>query len=155
MLKLAHGIAVAAGCLSLLASAHADEIRTYAVKAKFDDIRLELDNAILARGLSVHSTGNIAAMLDRTGADVGSTKAIYVAAEFVTFCSAKYSRMAMEADPSNMTLCPFGMSVYQTVARPDEVTVAYRRITGGTGANAEAYAAVNTLLDGIAKDCVK
>jgi uncharacterized protein (DUF302 family) len=138
-----------------LGTAAAEEIRTYSVNAKFDDVRLELDTAILARGLSVHSNGNIAAMLDRTGADVGSNKAIYIAAEFVTFCSAKYSRMAMEADAANMTLCPFGISVFQTIAKPDEVTVAYRRLSGGVGASGAAFTAINTLIDGIAKDAVK
>jgi uncharacterized protein (DUF302 family) len=144
-----------------------EEIRTYSVKAKFDDVRMELDTAILARGLNTHSTGNIAMMLDRTGADVGSTKPVYIAAEFVTFCSAKLSRRAMEADPSNVALCPFGISIYQTIEKPDEVTVAYRRLTsqpkatdgltdiGVATETTAALADINALLDGIAKDALK
>jgi uncharacterized protein (DUF302 family) len=140
---------------SVIPAAQAEDIRRYSTKAKFDDVRLELDTAIIARGLAVHSTGNIAAMLDRTGADVGSTKPIYIAAEFVTFCSAKTSRLAMEADPLNIALCPFAMFIYQSVAKPDEITVGYRRPLGGSGETAAAYAAVDALLDGIAKDAVK
>jgi uncharacterized protein (DUF302 family) len=138
-----------------------EEIRSYSVKAKFDDVRMELDTAILARGLNTHSTGNIAMMLDRTGADVGSTKPVYIAAEFVTFCSAKLSRRAMEADPAHIALCPFGISIYQTIDKPDEVTVAYRRLTwrshdkGGSAETAAALADINALVDGIAKDALK
>jgi uncharacterized protein (DUF302 family) len=135
--------------------ARSEDIRTYAVKAKFDDVKFELDGAILARGLSTHSSGNVAMMLDRTGADVGSTKPIYIAAEFVTFCSAKLSRMAMEADPTNITLCPFGISIYQSIEAPDQVTVAYRRLSGAKPESAAAFAAINALIDGIAQDAVK
>jgi uncharacterized protein (DUF302 family) len=150
-------VTLLAGLLPVLLSgpAQAEEIRSYAVKAKFDDVKFELDTAIIARGLSVHSNGNIAMMLDRTGADVGSTKPIYIAAEFITFCSAKLSRLSMEADPTNIALCPYVISIYQSIDKPDQVTVAYRRLSGGTTESAAAYAAINALIDGIAKDAVK
>jgi uncharacterized protein (DUF302 family) len=150
-------VILAAAAMSLLAApaALAQDFRTYTTKAKFDDVRLELDTAILARGLAIQSSGNLAAMLDRTGADVGSTKPIYIAADFVSFCSAKVSRQAMEADPLNAALCPFTIFVYQSVEKPNETTVGFRRPPAGTGPNAAAYAAIDTLLDGIAKDAVK
>ena len=148
---------------AVLSPAHADDIRAYSTKAKFDDVRLELDTAIIGRGLAIHSSGNLAAMLDRTGADVGSTKPVYIAAEFVTFCSAKVSRQAMEANPLNAAFCPFSMFIYQSIEKPDEVTVGYRRPTTGTAggpagndsASAAAYTAIENLLDGIAKDALK
>jgi uncharacterized protein (DUF302 family) len=139
--------------------AHSEDIRVYTVKAKFDDVRMELDTAILARGLNIHSSGNVAMMLDRTGADVGSTKPIYIAADFVTFCSAKLSRMAMEADAMNVALCPFTVSLYQTVENPGEVTIAYRRLSGGapvgSPTSVAAYQAIDAFIDGIAKDALK
>ena len=144
---------------AVLSPAHADDIRAYSTKAKFDDVRLELDTAIIGRGLAIHSSGNLAAMLDRTGADVGSTKPVYIAAEFVTFCSAKVSRQAMEANPLNAAFCPFSMFIYQSIEKPNEVTVGYRRPTNGPAgrdsASAAAYVAIEVLLDSIAKDALK
>jgi hypothetical protein len=57
--------------------------------ASYDDVKFELNDAIIKRGLVVDHIGQIGTMLDRTGPDVGSTKPLYTRAEFFTFCSAK------------------------------------------------------------------
>ena len=126
----------------------AQEIVTYTKKAGFEDVKFDLTNAITNRGLVIDSNGNVGRMLDRTGADVGSTKPIYKAAEYFAFCSAKVSREIMEADPKNLAFCPFVMFVYETAAKPGEVVVGYRR-------PAAAMKSVAALLDGIAKEAVK
>jgi hypothetical protein len=62
----------------------------------------------------------------------------------------------MEADPMNLGSCPYVMFLYESAAKPGEVTVGYR-LPGSRGddASKKALAEVETLLDGIAKEVVK
>ena len=94
-------------------------------------------------------------MLERTGADVGSNKQIYVNAEFVLFCSAKLSRAMVEADPGNLGYCPYVVFLYEAAATPGEIVVGYRRPAAGNEASKQALAAIDALLDGIVKEAVK
>lgn len=141
----------------LVAPAHAGEVRLLEKKAAYDDVRSDLANAIVNRGLVNDYTGNIGRMLERTGADVGSTKPIYKAAEYMTFCSAKFSRTMMEADPANMGFCPFVMFVYESAAQPGTVVVGYRRpqAASGNAATKAVLAEIDGLLESIAKEATK
>ena len=143
------------GCAAA-ASARAEEPRTFRTKGSYDDVRFELNNVIIARGLAITYTGNIGEMLDRTGADVGSTLKVYKSAEYITFCSAKLSRQMIEADAANLTFCPFVLVIYETAANPGEVVIAYRPlIPQGSAASKAAIAAADKLLEGIARDATK
>ena len=62
----------------------AQEPRTFRAKGSYDDVRFELNNAIVARGLNPGATGNISEMLERTGAAVGSTTKVYKAAILIS-----------------------------------------------------------------------
>lgn len=137
------------------APAIASDAVTYTRKgATYDDVRLDLENAIIGEGLRIDYTGNIGAMLDRTGPDVGSNQPIYQRAEFFTFCSAKLSRAMMEADPANMSQCPYVVFMYQRAATTKEVTVGYRKVAVA-GRGAKALEQINQLLDRVAKAAVK
>ena len=69
------------------------------------------------------------------------------------FCSATYSREAMEADPSNIVFCPYTLNVYTTPDAPGTVHVAYRRpYAGGSLESRKALLAIEGLLDGIARE---
>ena len=149
-------IAVLAFATGISASAFADNgLKTYTKKGTYDDVRFELTTTIENRGLKIDYNGKIAAMLERTGQDVGSTKPVYKAGEFFTFCSAKLSRDMMEADPMNIGYCPYVMFVYETAANPGTVIVGYRKPPAGSGPAATAFKEIDTLLDGIAKDAIK
>jgi len=133
-----------------------DDIKTYSKAGSFADIKADVTNAVINRGLKIDYNGNIAAMLERTGADVGSTKPVYKAAEFLTFCSAKLSRAMMEANAHNMGTCPYVVFLYETVAKPGEVTVGYRRPgSRGDDASKKALADVEALLEDIVKEVTK
>ena len=122
----------------------------------FDDVKFDVTNAITNRGLVADFTGNVGAMLDRTGKDVGSTKQVYKRAEYVVFCSAKLSRDMMEADVANAGFCPYIVFIYETAAKPGEIVIGYRRLPrAGKPASIKAFSAINALLDGIAKEAVK
>ena len=125
-------------------------------QAAFDDVKFELQNAIVSRGLTSDFNGNVAGMLDRTGADVGNTAAIYKNAEYFTFCSAKLSHATMAADPTNLGVCPYVVFVYETAAAPGTTHVGYRRPQPhGSEASRAALAEVDTLLAAIVQDALK
>jgi uncharacterized protein (DUF302 family) len=136
--------------------AAAEDLKTATKKGSFDDVKFELSNAIIERGLRVDFSGSISQMLDRTGADVGSTKPIYKHAEFMAFCSSKLSRQMMEADPANVAFCPYTVFVYETAAAPGEIVVGYRPFP--QPANETSRAALNeidNLLTAIIKAAVQ
>ncbi len=148
--------AAALGIMSCIAPVAAEVGDPVTKKAAFDDVRFELGNAITTRGLAVQMEGNLGKMLERTGADVGSTKPVYAHAEFVEVCSAKFARMMVEADPALIGNCPFVFYVYEHVDRPGSVVVGFRRLHPGvTASGQKAVAETEAMLDGIVRDAVK
>jgi len=137
--------------------AEADEsVRTYAKKASYEDVKFELTNAVIERGLTIDFTGALGRMLERTGPAVGATRTLFREAEFFAFCSAKLSRQMMEADLHNIASCPFVVFIYTTADHPDEVVVGYRRpVPRGTLVSQQALAEVDALLDGIVRQAVR
>lgn len=131
-------------------------LKLYSKKSGYDDVRFDLQNAIISRGLTIDFNGQLSRMLERTGADVGSTKPVYKQAEYFTFCSAKLSRTMMEADPINVGFCPYVVFIYETAAAPGSTHVGYRRLQReGSNASKAALAEIEQLLDGIVKEAVK
>jgi hypothetical protein len=142
--------------LACSSNAFAQDLKTYGKKGGYEDVKFELNDAIIRRGLAIDYTGHINSMLERTGADVGSTRRVYKNAEFFMFCSAKLSRDMIEADPANLGYCPYVVFLYEAAAKPGEIVVGYRRpLPSGNAASNPALAAVEELLDGIVKDAIK
>jgi len=142
--------------LAASSSVSAQELKTYSKKGGYEDVKFELNDAIIRRGLAIDYTGHINKMLERTGADVGSTKRVYNNAEFFMFCSAKLSRDMIEADPANVGYCPYVIFLYEAADKPGEIVVGYRRPQPkGDAASQKALAAIDTLLDGIVKEAVQ
>ncbi|MBF0218146.1 MAG: DUF302 domain-containing protein [Gammaproteobacteria bacterium] len=86
-----------------------------------------LESAIVNQGLEITKVMNISAMLSRTAADLGMTRTVYHQAESLEFCSATLSHIMTQADPANLTVCPFTIALYTTADQPDQVYVAYHR----------------------------
>ena len=122
--------------------------------ASYQDVRLELEAAIIAEGLKIDLVGDIAGMLKRTGPDVGSTVPVYKNAEFFAFCSAKLSREMMERDAANMAQCPYVVFLYQREATINEVSVGYRKVTV-QGRAQKSLEQINAMLDRIVKKATK
>lgn len=129
---------------------------SYAKKAAFENVRDDLRTAIESRGLVIDYQSQINRMLERTAADVGSARRLYVDAQAFVFCSAALSRKTMEADPANVAMCPYTMTVYATAQQPDRVVVTYRRPwrPDGTQASKASLREVEKLLDGIAREAL-
>ena len=141
---------------SLALAADPQPVVTYSKRAKFEDVRDDLKTAIESKGLVIDYQSFINKMIERTGADVGSTRKIYADAQSFVFCSAALSRKTMEADPANVAMCPYAITVYATAQAPDRVVVAYRRPwrPDGSAASKAALKEVEALLDGIARAAV-
>ena len=138
------------------AGTNSDMIRTYSVRAAYEDVKRDVEDGVIDAGLKVDYRGDIGKMLKRTGKDVGSAKNIYKHAEFFQFCSARLSRAAMEADPANMAICPYVIFMYESIARPGRVTVGYRRPIGAPGkASKAALDRINALLNAIVKQAAE
>ena len=112
-------------------------------EGSFDDATFAVESAIVDRGLVIDYTSHVGDMLNRTGADVGSDKMIFKAADIFVFCSAVLSREMMEADPLNIGHCPYGVFVAEDA---NGVTVGYRQYPDGPMKKVEA------LLEAIVQD---
>jgi len=101
--------------------------KIYTTKGDFTSVRDSVVSAVEGRGLKINHINHISEMLDRTGKDLGASTQIYLNAEQIEFCSAALSRKMMEADPANIMVCPYSISVYNLPAHPDTIYVAYRK----------------------------
>lgn len=152
----AFAVAFAFAVSAPVAFAQDGVIRIASKKGKFVDVRSDLEEAIVNQGLKIDFNGKVGEMLKRTGADVGSTKVVYTAAEYFTFCSAQLSRAAMEADPSNIGYCPYAMFVYERAEEPGLIYVGYRRPQPqGSDASRKASGDIEKLLEKILTSVAK
>ncbi|WP_186389634.1 DUF302 domain-containing protein [Stappia sp. TSB10P1A] len=147
---------LAAGLMACAISAPAmaaDGPQIRQVERAYEDVRFDLENAIINRGLVIDHVSNVGEMLARTGADVGSQTEVFVSAEAMLFCSARLSRAAMEAAPENVAFCPYSVFLYETPDAPGTVSVGYRPLPeAGSEASRAAIAEVNALLAGIVEE---
>ena len=105
---------ILAASLGLSTAVSAGEAVTTAYDGSFDDATFSVESAIVNRGLVIDHVSHVGEMLARTGADVGSDRQIFTAADIFLFCSAVVSREVMEADPMNIVHCPYGIFVADT-----------------------------------------
>ena len=129
-------------------------IVVYKTDGGYEDLKENLEMAITDRGMVISNVLHISEMLDRTAADTGLDKKLYVNAESFEFCSIAMSYRMSSAHPANMATCPLTISIYVTPDDPGNVYLAYRR-PRFLGAAAEAEAALTTLLDEITRESLE
>ena len=133
-----------------------DDIKLYQAKASYSDVRQNLEDAIIDRGLVIDLSGEIGKMLERTGAALGKSDKVYTDAQFFTFCSAKLSRNMVEADPHNIGYCPYIVFVYELVSEPGTVHVGYRRpLIRGSQASKAALLSIDGFLDNLVQESIE
>lgn len=124
--------------LSLALAAATASAEEWVVKKQlagnFADVRDNVVMAIENRGLVINTISHIGDMLKRTGANLGARQTIFDQAEIILFCSARLSRQMLEADPHNIVLCPFAISVYTLPGQTGTTWVSYRRPQGQAAA---------------------
>jgi uncharacterized protein (DUF302 family) len=133
--------------LGLGTTASAQEFKTYTTNEPFEDVVFAVESAILSGGLVIDHVSRTGAMLERTRADLGSDKVLFLAADVYEFCSASVSRQVMEADPLNFNFCPYAIRIYEQPETAGTVTVSHQVYTG-------TMAPVATMLEGIVKDAL-
>jgi uncharacterized protein (DUF302 family) len=149
-------------CLSLIAmlslpvrpvAAAEDPIVTIKVEGKFSEVLHNVRMAIIGKGINIAHTLPASAMLNRTGPDFGYRSEVYADAKTIEFCSARISHALARANPDNIVLCPFTISVYVLTAEPDQVRISYRIPTGKPGSE-EAVGEVVALIESIIDDAM-
>lgn len=120
----------------------ASDDRGYTIKYKeadFEDVFLDVQDAIINRGLVIDYTGHINKMLERTAdaaTDGTGTKTPFRNAKFLQFCSSVLTHEVVRIKPQNLATCPYVIFVYQTIEKPNQVAVGFRnpelRIPGPT-----------------------
>ncbi len=137
------------------ADAQTRRIVIHTANDSFENVKQEVVDAIVKRGLVVDYTAQVGSMLERTAKDVGASKRIYSDAQSVQFCSATLSRRTMEADPQNVAFCPYVIFIYALDGRPNTTFVGYRPLPRlGSRESRRALGSVNQLLDGIVREAV-
>lgn len=101
--------------------------RVQSTDGEFADVREFVEMGITERGMVINNVAYIGNMLERTAGDISGAKPIYLHAEALEFCSALISRRMMEADPHNITYCPYVIAIYELAAQPGTIYVGYRR----------------------------
>lgn len=132
----------------LFTPAQADDMVSYTTGLDYADVTFGLESAITDRGFVVDHISHVGEMLERTRADVGSDVVLFQQADVYSFCSATLSRQVMEADPMNITFCPYDIFVAQRPGE-DSVTVGFRSFPEG------AMQVIQTLLDEIVQEAIE
>ena len=123
----------------------------YHTDNNFEDARENLLEAIAGRGLVLSATLHAATMLNRTGPDLGFPNPVYTDAETYLFCKADISHKLVAANPHNIALCPYAISVYTLTGKPGVTYYSYREPYTAE----PAYKPVNKMLESIVKEALE
>ena len=158
-MTIAFAATIASSCMffavSQPASAAQEGPQTHMVEAPFEDVMLDLQDAVVGRGLVIDYTGNVDKMLERTAEAAGSvtesgTKSPYLHAKYIQFCSAKLTHEAVSANPQNLSICPYLVYLYETQDQPGTVHIGYRKpVFGPSKASHKIETKINTFLQAI------
>ncbi len=116
----------------------------------FDWAKENLLTAIANKGLVLSATLHAATMLNRTGPDLGFDKKVYKEAETYLFCKADISHKLVAANPHNIVLCPYAISVYTLTDEPGITYYSYRE----PYEKEATYAPVAELLESIVQEAL-
>ena len=116
----------------------------YSVESEFDDVKDSLVEAIESRGMVISYVSHAESMLARTASTIGG-KVVYSDAEVLLFCKANLAHRLVAANPHNLVLCPYAMSVYALADEPARIYVGIR----APQTRVDEYRAVHELLVGV------
>jgi uncharacterized protein (DUF302 family) len=136
-----------AALIGFASSANAEGFVTYSSSESFEDVTFAVESAILSKGLVIDSISHTAEMLERTKADVGSNRTLFLGADVYQFCSATISRQVMEVDQQNFLYCPYSIHVFEMPETAGTVTISHAAYEG-------SMAPVQELLESIVKEAL-
>ena len=137
---------------AVLAESSAEEFKpvktggawVYSVASEFDDVKDSLVDAIESEGMVISYVSHAEVMLARTASTLGG-RVVYSDAEVLLFCKANLAHRLVEANPHNLDLCPYAISVYVLAEEPARVYLGIR----APQANVAEYKAVHVLLEAV------
>ncbi len=157
MIKI-NGYLFAMLCLPLLSSAVSAQslpqpktsgaALVYSTEGNFHNLRSDLVDAIESRGLVISYTAHAANMLERTAEAVGALTKAYQDADILLFCKADLTYHLTIANPHNLVLCPYSISIYTLANKPQTVYLSIRR----PDLQVAEYASIHSLLEAIIAD---
>jgi hypothetical protein len=73
------------------------------------------------------------------------------------FCKSAITHKAVQANPQNLSMCPFVVFIYETAANPGQIIIGYRPPTLGTDESSKAVSQevvsfLNTILVEVASN---
>ncbi len=99
----------------------------FSTEASFGDAKADLLESIANKGLVISYTSHAKTMLDNTAAVSGVTSPVYNNAEILLFCKADLSHALVAANPHNIVLCPYNISIYVLSDEPEKVYLSFRK----------------------------
>ena len=129
--------------------------------SEFEDVRSDLEDAIINRGYVVDYVGHINKMLERTSEVAESVtaegkKSPYKNAQYLQFCPAKITHDAISTSPQNIANCPVAIFIYELNIEPGKIFVGYRTpISGQSRKMRDVNKKLATLLADIVGEVVK
>lgn len=121
----------------------------YKTEGSFEDVNMDLKDAITERGMVISYTSHAKTMLDRTGPDLGVKNPVYKDEALIhLFCKADLSHKLVQSNPHNISLCPYAMAVYTLTGEEETVYVTFRK----PYMDDPTYAPINDLLNEIAEE---
>lgn len=133
------------------AIAAGDSVVTRKIEGDYHDMTSTVRAAILGKGINIAHVLPASQMLRRTASPFGYTADVYENAETYEFCSAELSQKLSRADPDNIVMCPFTISVYVLTEEPGFVRLSYR-VPGGKPGTEEIVKEIVELLESILDD---
>ncbi len=121
------------------------------VKGVFPEIAGNIHMAITGKGINVAHILPASTMLRRTGPAYGYGNDVYLDAQIFEFCSARISHLLSRADPENIVLCPFTISIYVLRKDPAHVRITYQKPVGKPGSE-EIVKEIVALIESIISD---
>jgi len=134
------------------ASSHIVEM---SVESVFEDVSIDIDNAIANRGFVVDYKGHVGEMLNRTADDVGSSNMVYLYADTWQFCSSVLSRQMVEINPSNIAYCPYIIYAFELTSQPGTVVVGFRKHETQDSASEDILRTIDDQLEMIIKEATE
>ena len=117
----------------------------YSTEGNFQDVKTDLVDAIESRGIVISYSAHAASMLARTSEAVGASAKTYDNAEILLFCKADLTYDLTSANPHNLVLCPYSISIYTLQHSPNTIYLSIRR----PDLEVAEYASVHSLLESI------
>lgn len=101
------------------------------IEGTFDDVFDEFKNVIISEGLVIDYVGHVDQMLERTSQVNISENSkqiipVYLSARYIQFCSSALTHKAVQANPQNLSMCPFLVFIYEETANPGHIVIGYR-----------------------------